>query len=97
MYAVLAQLVEHTFETRGVTGSIPVGRTMAKYIPPSDKAVKTAKEVVKQWHDIQAAGAKVTREMTGGDPWGPSLGDFRDGEEKVIDLLAALIDKHMKA
>ena len=71
-------------------------KTVVKKENPAKKAIVTARKIVEQWGTIQAAGEKVTRDMCGVDDWGPSLGDHRDGDNKVIDLLAKLIDKHMK-
>ena len=69
---------------------------MAKKTAPSKEAEAAAKEIVKKWSEIQSAGAQVTRDMTGGDPWGPSLGDYRDGEEEILQRVAKIIDKHRK-
>lgn len=61
---------------------------------PTKEAIKAAKEIFDNLGRIMREGAKITHEMTGSDPWGPSLSDFKEGEEHTEQEVAKIIDKH---
>jgi hypothetical protein len=69
--------------------------TRVKAVPLKTKAMDAAKEVCKEWNKIQEAGRRYTHELAGEDEFGPSLGDFKDGQEKSVRMVAEIIEKHM--
>lgn len=62
--------------------------------PAPSWTLNAAREIKEKMHQLEAEGAKLTRELAGGDWFGPSISDYRDGEEKVINEIAKIVQKH---
>jgi hypothetical protein len=60
------------------------------------KARKTARRLIREWRKIQKKAADYTSYMAGSDPWGPSLSDLKDGDQKQEDLVTKIIEQGMK-
>jgi hypothetical protein len=55
------------------------------------KMRKLAQQIIQTLPQLQQQGAKITHEAAAGDWFGPSLDDFREGEDHVISKLTDLL------